>query len=206
VAAGGSPNPGLWSLVANYNYSTGPTPLVQVSGQNSFTGAQALRVESNGLAGVIALIPQKRFFVRARMQVDAAPLGPVLMALGGQDGNQDHDNELRFRIQQQSWATINIIPGDAVLPQAARNGNCPTCPSVRPNEWMCVEFFADDAAQDAILWIDNVEAARVSGGDGGWPPFPSSPRLRLGSMALQGGQTGVWIDDVAAGPERIGCD
>jgi hypothetical protein len=28
----------------------------------------------------------------------------------------------------------------------------------------------------------------------------------LGSMGLQGGQTAVWIDDAAAGPQRIGCN
>jgi hypothetical protein len=30
--------------------------------------------------------------------------------------------------------------------------------------------------------------------------------LFLGSWGLQGGATGVFIDDVAVGPERFGCN
>lgn len=110
-ASGGVPDPAKWSLVANYTYDVASSDLVQVSGDKKHGGAQALHVAANGLAGVVAEIPAQRFYVRAFMQVDAAPLGPVLAGIG-----TDHNSELRFRIQQNSWATINIIPGDAVLP------------------------------------------------------------------------------------------
>ena len=67
-------------------------------------------------------------------------------------------------------------------------------------------FVFDNAAQAATLWIDGVEAAEIVNGEGGWPVQPATPAMFVGSMGLQGGQTGVWIDDVAAGPVRIGCD
>lgn len=202
VNAGGSPDGALWSIVAGYNYNSGATPLVQVSAANSFSGSQALRVEQDALAGIFTTVPQTRFFVRAMMQVDAAPLGPVLMGLGG----PDHNNELRFRIQNNSWATINVVPSDAVLPQAAREGNCPTCPSVPVNEWFCLEFFADDVTQSTTMWMDGVEIASSENGGSAWPTFPAQPTVRIGTMSLQGGGTGVWIDDVVIGPNRIGCD
>jgi hypothetical protein len=78
--------------------------------------------------------------------------------------------------------------------------------TLTPNQWFCAEMFVDNAAQAATLWIDDVEAASIVNGEGGWPVQPATPQLFLGSMGLQGGQTGAWFDDVVAGPERIGCD
>jgi hypothetical protein len=74
------------------------------------------------------------------------------------------------------------------------------------NEWFCAEMFVDNATRNATLWIDGAEAASVVNGDGGWSVQPANPKAFLGLMALQGGSTGVWIDDVVAGPNRIGCD
>ncbi len=200
VAAGGSPDPAKWSLVANYTYDVAQSDLVQVSTEKKRSGNQALRVAANGLAGAIAEVSAQSFYLRAFMQVDEAPLGPVLAGIGS-----DHNSELRFRIQQNAWATINIIPGDAVLPQAARDGNCPDCPSITPNEWFCMEFFVDAASQTAGLWIDEVEVfSGVVTGD--WPTLGNPAHVRLGTMDLQGGSTGLWVDDVAIGTTRIGCD
>jgi len=57
-----------------------------------------------------------------------------------------------------------------------------------------------------VLWIDGVEAARVTNGDFGWANQPDMPQMFLGSWGLQGGMAGVYVDDVAAGPTRIGCN
>lgn len=200
VAAGGSPDPAKWSLVANYTYDIASSDLVKVSSEKKRSGNQALRVAANGLAGAIAQVPAQTFYLRAYMQVDAAPLGPVLAGIG-----TDHNSELRFRIQQNSWATINIIPGDAVLPQAAREGNCPDCPAIKPNEWFCVEMFVDGAGKNAGLWVNEVEVFNGSV-SGDFPTIGNPTRVRLGTMDLQGGSTGVWVDDVAIGTSRIGCD
>jgi hypothetical protein len=65
-----------------------------------------------------------------------------------------------------------------------------------------MEFHVDDAAQSATLWIDGVEAAVLNGS---WPAMPDNASVFLGDMRIQDG-TDVYIDDVVAGPARIGCN
>jgi hypothetical protein len=198
VAAGASPNAALWKVMDSYNLVTKPTANVQVSAANAHSGGQALRVVgAQARSGAIATLPQSQYFLRVWLQVDAAPRGPVLMGLGA-----DQNDETRLRIFNQSWATINVIPGDAVFPNGATSGNCPTCVTLMPNRWFCAEFFIDGAAQTATLWINEVEAATLTGAS----RQPAAPQAFLGSMGLEGGSTGVWVDDVVAGPARIGCD
>jgi hypothetical protein len=199
VAAGSSPNPALWSVIANYS-RTAQAASVQVSAANSNSGNQAVRVTQGGRDGIIATVPQARFFMRAFLQVDAAPLGPVLIGAG-----TDQNSEVRLRIRQNSWAGINVSTGDAVFPNGIESGNCPTCVTLPVNTWFCAEMFVDNAARSTTLWIDGREAATVVNA-GTWPAMPATPALFLGTMALQGGNTALWIDDVAAGPQRIGCN
>ena len=202
VAAGGSPNPATWQVIAGYSPVT-QNAAIQVSTAQAHTGTQSLHVTASGSRnGIVATLPQNRYFLRAWLQVEAVPLGPVFIGLG-----TDQNSETRLRIQGQSFATINTVgPGDAVRPDAANSGNCPGCVTLTPNRWFCAEFSIDNAAQAATLWIDGVEAASIVNGQGGWPVQPAAPKLFLGSMGVQGGQAGVFIDDVAVGSTRIGCN
>jgi hypothetical protein len=192
----------LWDVIQNYNF-VDASPNIQVSSANAHSGTQSVRVtDPQGRAGIVAQLPAQTYFVRAWFQIDSAPVGPVFIGLG-----TDQNSETRLRIQGQSFATINTVgPGDAVRPPAANSGNCPDCVTLTPNQWFCAEMFIDNAAQNATLWINDVEAATITNGELGWPVQPANPALFLGSMVVQGGATGVWIDDVAAGPQRIGCD
>lgn len=202
VAAGASPNPALWQVMANYA-PTAQSANVQVSTGTANSGTRAVRVVSSGSRnGIVARLPATRYFMRTWLQIDSAPLGPAFIGLG-----TDQNSETRLRIQGQSFAVINTVgPGDAVRPGAATGGNCPNCVRLVPNEWFCAEFFIDEATRAATLWIDGVEAATIVNGEGGWPIQPASPAMFIGSMGLQGGSAGVLIDDVVAGPQRIGCD
>ncbi len=201
VPAGAPPNPALWSLIDGYA-PTAQSANIQVSNANARSGNQAVRVEPGGRNGMITNLPQTTYFMRAWLQVDAAPVGPVFVGLG-----TDQNSEIRLRVSNQSFAVINTVgPGDAVRPGGATSGNCPECLALTPNEWFCAELFVDQANQNATLWIDGQEAANIQNGQGGWPQQPPSPAMFLGTMSLQGGQSGVWIDDVAAGPNRIGCN
>jgi hypothetical protein len=152
---------------------------------------------ASGRSGIVASLSQASYFVRAWLQVDAAPRGPVLIGVG-----TDQNAETRLRIFNQSWATINAVPGDAVRPEGATSGNCPTCVTIVPNQWFCAEMSVDNVARTTTLWINEVEAATLTNA----PNQPAAPKLFIGSMGLEGGQTGVWIDDVVAGPTRIFCD
>lgn len=202
AAPGASPDPALWQVIADYAPRE-QSPNVQVSAGNSRSGGQALRVVgASSRNGIVAGLPAQTYFVRAFIRADAVPLGPVFIGLG-----TDQNSETRLRISQGSSAVINTVgPGDAVHPGAATSGNCADCVALVPNQWFCAELFIDNAARNATLWIDGVEAASIVNGEGGWPVQPAAPQLFLGSMGLQGGQTAVWIDDVAAGPQRIGCN
>jgi hypothetical protein len=202
AAPGASPNSGVWRVIANYT-PTPQSPNVQVSAANAHSGAQALRVVgASARNGIVASLPTQTYFMRAWIQADAVPLGPVFIGLGS-----DQNSETRLRISASSYAAINTVgPGDAIHPGAATSGNCADCVTLAPNRWFCAELFIDNAGRNATLWIDGVEAASIANGDGGWPVQPASPQMFLGSMGLQGGQTAVWIDDVAAGPQRIGCN
>jgi hypothetical protein len=201
VADGASPSASLWSIIDGYSVRP-QSANVLVSADNARSGARALRVSgTDSRTGVRATLPQTRYFVRAWLQIDSASPGPVFIGLG-----TDQNSEARLRIQGNSFATINSVgPGDKVHPDA-NSGNCPECITLVPNEWFCAEFFMDDATQNATLWIDGVEAASKVNGDGGWPVQPDNPFFFLGSMSVQGAISGVWIDDVAAGPARLGCD
>lgn len=201
VAAGASPTAGVWQVIAEYS-PRDSSPNVQVSSANAHSGAQALRViGASSRNGIVADLPAQTYFMRAWIQADAVPRGPVFIGLG-----TDQNSETRLRISERSYAAINTFgPGDGVHPGAATSGNCADCVTLVANRWFCAEFFIDNAARNATMWIDGVEAASVVGGDGGWPAQPATPQMFLGSMGLQGGQTAVWIDDVAAGPQRIGC-
>lgn len=201
VASGASPTAAVWQVINGYNLVEASAN-VQVSNANARSGTQALRVAATGgRTGVIATLPQSSYFVRAFFQLDAAPLGPVFIG-GGASAN----DETRFRIQGQSFATINSVGsvGDPVRPGNANGGGCPDCVTLTTNEWLCVEMQFDNDTQTARLFIDGVEAA-VAGPDA-FATQPANPDLFFGSMGLQGGMTGVWIDDIAVGPQRFGCN
>jgi hypothetical protein len=198
AGAGSPPATPLWQVIDSYT----PMPKsdnVQVSTMNAHGGKQAVRISSTGSrTGIQAALPQNTFFMRAWLQVDAAPRGPVLIGLG-----KDQNAETRLRIFNQSWATINAVPGnDGVEPAGATSGNCPDCVALVPNRWFCAEMGVDSNAKTATLWIDGTQAATFPN----IPTLPDKPNMFIGNMALEGGQTGVWIDDVVAGPARIGCN
>lgn len=203
AAPGASPNPALWRIIESYSVRE-QSANVQVSAANARSGSQALRVlGSLERSGIVADLPAQTYFVRAWLQADALPRGPVFIGLG-----TDQNSEMRLRIWEQAFATINSFGsgGESIRPDGATSGNCPECVSLTPNRWFCAEFFIDNNGRNATLWIDGVEAARIVNGDGGWAEQPTTPQVFLGSMGLQGQQASIWIDDVAAGPQRIGCD
>lgn len=198
VAAGNSPDPALWDLIVGYNPTQGQTDSVQVTTAQAHSGSQSVFVSGdNGRTGMIGTIAADDYHVRAWMFAESAPLGPVLAGFGS-DGN----NEVRFRIWNNSWATINSTVGDDLVPQAARAGNCPDCPVVPAGQWFCMEYFVNNSAQTATLSIDGQEAAVLNGS---WPNMPAEPQIFLGVMRIQDGAN-IYVDDVVASLNPIGCN
>lgn len=204
---GASPDPARWSLSLNYNPNAPPSPDVSVDNTVSHGGSQSVRINGSGEPrDIVATVPVDRLFVRAFLRLSSAPTGggPVLMAVGG-----DQNSDVRLRLWAGQVATLNTGNGDSIVPNAATSGNCPECLNVPSDTWFCAEMFVDNAQQSVILWIDEAEAGRVTNNDWNstWPTFPAQTNVRLGFWGLQGANaTTVWIDDVAIGSERIGCN
>lgn len=79
----------------------------------------------------------------------------------------------------------------------------------RIDDWMCLEWRFDSAAQEAQFWIDGaaVEYLTLSQSAGDRTEIPAFRSLAVGFQKFQ--QTDgflVWIDEVAFDLERIGCD
>ncbi len=134
---------------------------------------------------------------RIRASLETPQLAVVVAGFGS--GPQ---SEVRLRIWNNAWATIHSTAGDELEPRAALEGVCPGCVSIPAQKWFCARYLADDEARTATLWIDEREAATFTGS---WPSQPPAPEMFLGCMGLQG-STNVYVDDVAVGPEPIGCD
>lgn len=78
-------------------------------------------------------------------------------------------------------------------------------------EWHCAEWFVDATTQSFRFYFDGAEALTIENGSGNYAntDLPSSfSELRVGWINYQEAPPGftAWIDDVAVGDERIGCE
>ncbi len=97
------------------------------------------------------------------------------------------------------------------------SGTCTDCLATSDTrfpleKWVCVEWMFDDVSNEGRFWIDSKEVgkarivrsmtSRVE-----WPA-PRFDRLRIGfrSYPFSGGAPiSLWVDDIALGTNRIGC-
>jgi hypothetical protein len=200
---GGPPDPAVWSLRLDYS-NMGDAANVQVDNTNSHSQPNAVKVNGgSGTWGIISTNPGDAFYLRVWMLLESTPAGdPVLIGIG-----QGENNEVRLRLKT-GFVTANIAVGDGLAPIAAPTGTCPECVSI-PTDWFCAEMFVDRVANSLDIWIDGVQAAAVTSNmgwhsSGTWPD--SITEVRFGSMELGGPSSNIWLDDIAIGPTRIGCD
>jgi len=201
LSVGAQPDAAIWTLRRGYD-NQWPLTNFAVDNSTAHSGTQSLKLTANSSApvGVIAAGPGDRFFLRVWMQLETpAANAPVYIGIGTGEGS-----EIRMR-SKTGALVINAAQGDGLAPDPA---NCQTC-TAPPSGWFCAEMFVDRVAENATLWIDGVEAGSVvnnqgwhSGGT--WPT--SFAQVRIGPMGLEGGASTTWIDDVAIGSERIGCN
>jgi hypothetical protein len=207
AAVGASPDPARWSLTLDFNPNAQPSANIAIDNTNPHGGAQSVRVAGNsGLREIVARVAADRVFVRAFMRLSEVPTGggPVIMAVGG-----DQNADIRLRLWAGEVATINTPNGDSIVPGAATSGNCPECLDVPSNDWFCAEMFVDNAQRSTTIWINGSEAGSVvnNNWNSTWPTFPTPTNVRFGYWGLQGAEERqVWIDDVAVGTERVGCN
>ncbi len=169
-----------------------------MSAAQAHGGAQSVFVDgSSRRSGILATLPASGYFARAWMRVETPQPGVVLAGFGS-----GPDSEVRLGIWNNARAVIRSTAADELAPPAARLANCPSCIPIPARRWFCVEYRVDDEARTATLRIDQREAATFSGT---WPNQGPSPEMFLGSLGLQGASD-VYVDDVAVGPEPIGCE
>lgn len=150
--------------------------------------------------GVVAPAPGDAFFLRVWMLFENPQVNaPVFIGVG-----IGEDPEIRMRLKTGALV-LNASRGDGLAPDPA---NCATC-IAPPSGWFCAEMFVDRVAETATLWIDGEVAGSVVNNQG-WHSGGTWPtqfeQVRIGPMGLEGGTTTTWIDDVAFGSERIGCN
>lgn len=72
-------------------------------------------------------------------------------------------------------------------------------------DWLCVEWHHDQAAQQATLWVDGEQLVDVPAGDD--PQLPTFDDISVGwaNYQIASPEFIVYIDDVVLDDERVGC-
>lgn len=199
-------------FTANLNYNSGTNPTnVTVTTEDAYRGSQSVKViGTEGLYGIEYADPGDTFYLRTWLKVVGLTNGnPVIVGVG-----EDNSAEMRMRLVKKGVndfhaVAANASTGDGLSPENSNGGlACDDCVSL-PADWFCLEMHVDKTSETLQMWVDGEQAVDIvnntpwSGG-AEWPA--SMDVLRIGSMALEGGGATVFIDDVALGPSRIGCE
>jgi hypothetical protein len=105
---------------------------------------------------------------------------------------------------------------DATLPALSPAGISKSV-SPMPGTWLCIEFKIDESAGEIQTWVDGNEIAGLHADstptqdiDQQWTSSgaykPTVTDWKLGWESYAGGDMTLWFDDVALGPQRIGCN
>jgi hypothetical protein len=207
VAVGGVPDPARWLRTIEFNPNSTRTDVIQIDNSQFHSGTRSVRVTgTSDLRQIVGRVTAERVFMRAWMRVSQVPSGgPVFVGIGA---DQNQDIRMRFR---SGFVALNTGNGDGLAPDTTQ-GACAGCIGLTTN-WFCTEMFVEDATESATVWINGQEAGSVVNNSGwhntgtAWPQIPTPTQVRLGYWGLEGATAiNVWIDDVAVGTERVGCD
>ena len=221
AAAGGPPDPSIWSVVSPNCSGLGT---LTIDDQVDYRGGRSLRVDGAGgycdhifiaNEGAMAEIAGEgspvygRFYIRL-----GAALGTGHVTFLTLRDEADGGKDLRMGGQSEilMW---NRESDDATLPALSPAG---IALSVRPpvDAWSCVEFMVDGASGSLRTWVDGAEVPGLEV-DGeptmdvdhqwhqkeDWKPGLSD--LKLGWESYAGQSMTLWFDEVALAGERIGC-
>jgi hypothetical protein len=199
-------------FTANLGYGAGTNPeRVAVTSEEAHSAPNSVKViGTESLYGIEYANPGDTFYYRSWLKVEGLTNGnPVILGVG--TGNNE---EMRMRLVKKGVndfhaVAANASTGDGLSPVNSNGGlACTDCVAL-PDDWFCLEMYVDRTTQTLQFWVDDAQAVNVQNnspwsGAATWPAALSV--LRIGSMALEGGGATVYIDDVAVGPSRIGCN
>lgn len=219
ATAGGPPDAAIWSIVSPNCSGTGA---VTVDDAVAHSGGKSARIDGKGgycnhvFLGNGAAVPAigkvvyGRFFVRF-----ADPLGQGHTTFPAMKDAADGGKDLRMG-GQNAILMYNRESDDATLPVLSPAG---TAQSLAPaaNQWYCIEFRVDGEQGMIDTWVNGAEVtglvldgAPTADVDQAWinqkPGWkPDLQDLRLGWESYAGQDMTLWIDDVALGKDKIGC-
>jgi len=178
---------------------------VLVSATDAHSPSQSVLISGNDTApwAFQYAAPGATFYARAHMKTgDPGGSGTAVIGIGL---NGSHENEIRLRFKDGIVTLNSTASGDGLAPDPAV---CTDCLDVPVDTWFCAEMFYDSTTETARIWIDGTLAAEVVN-NVGWHStsgFPATAeRIWFGTMAPNGPAPDVFIDDVAVGPNPIGC-
>jgi hypothetical protein len=213
VAAGGAPNPAVWTRNAND---------VVVAKGRAARGSQALHV--GPLKGGSHYINESKsfeatgpvFYGRMFLWVESFPVEspqpPTTVyhwdffeATGQPDGGGfavrlgGHN-----RASGELFLRLNIEPHSALPETGLFDKNFP----MKARRWYCIEWFLDGPKSEARFWYDGVERTDLH-----WQKtkpeyvFPAFRSMKFGWYEHQGSKTPyeAYIDEIVLDTQRIGC-
>lgn len=199
-------------FTANLGYGAGNNPeRVAVTSEEAHSAPNSVKVVgTDSLYGIEYANPGDTFYLRTWLKVIGPMNGNLVVVGAGTDPN----NEVRMRVHRADENTphsvvANVVPGDGLSPVNSAGGlPCTDCVAL-PDDWFCFEMYVDRASQTLKFWVGDEQAVNMENNaplhsNSTWPSSLSI--LRLGAMSANGGSATVYIDDVAVGPSRIGCN
>lgn len=218
AAPGGPPDPALWTVGAANCSGTGALAIAEGV---AHSGTRSVRVDGQGgycnhiffstdaAIADIGDVLWVRFYLRLESALED---GHVTFA-----ALQDQaDGGKALRMGGQSKILMwNRESDDATLPALSPAGISESL-APTPGAWSCVEFRVDGPAGELSTYVDGAEVAglRVDAEptpdiDQQWKQKAWAPDLvdlQLGWESYAGQAMVLYIDDVAAASERVGCD
>jgi hypothetical protein len=217
AAAGGPPNPALWTIEHQDCSGTGT---LAVDDTQAHSGRHSVRVDGGGgycdhvffanatAIGTLGGEVYARFFVRLGDALGAGHTAFLAMKDeedGGQDVRMGGQDMILMYNRQSDDATLPVLSPTGVSYSVA----------IAPATWTCVELHIDEAAGTIDTWVDGAEVrglvengSPVPDVSTQWlahPWMPSLADFRLGWESYAGQAMTLWFDDVALAPRRIGC-
>jgi hypothetical protein len=159
--------------------------------------------------GAVGAVWFGRFYVRHTVPLPASHVTFLAMTDAADGGRH-------LRMGGQNGALQwNRESDDATLPEQSPAGVALSVP-LPTGRWSCLEFAVDGAGGTVRTWVDGTQVPGLQQ-DGvptpdvdsqwlrraGWRPALTD--LLLGWESYGGDSDTLWFDDIALGPERIGC-
>lgn len=185
---------------------------------------------NRALAFVKSFPKTKLFYARAWVWIDQLPKDghhTTLFATGGQATKQGVYNDqpfevaMRYGIQQQTRLMANFDTPGGYSGKGPKSDcwrhSSKTFPA---NKWVCMEWYYDATQKKSSLWMDGQEVIQMGTQMQGCLANGVDPQkkeiaypkefevFQIGYVTYQGGDSSrhqMWVDDLAIGKTRIGC-